>query len=563
MTAASGRNGPGESRESVAASWVGVALEAALCARAPGVHASTPTVRQLALKVSRELGLGAETQAILDIAVRVRDIGMLALPDSVVLATTPLSPADWDLVIQHPVIGAQLLEGLSVAAPAAQIVRAHHERWDGGGYPDGCRGDAIPLLSRVIAPCDAFVAIASDRPYRRGLGAETALAHVCEQRGSQFDPDTVDALVDVLAGTKTRKASHPDAGGADPVIRVGIAGPRARSGRSDLTSTIAEFDLVPAFAPAYERVLAITATGDMSRSDLVAAIETDTGLTIAVLRRAQTAPAHRPIANVPDAVAALSTSEIEAAIKGLPRAEFPWGAAPLKVLMHRGRVHAQAVARAADRIAREVNLRQRDDVMVAALLHDVGKLVIGRARPDYSRATDAQSTTPEERIREERRALGTDHAVLGGFVLRRWGLPQSLVDAVAAHHSSDAADEAATYVRLADMVAHHAQGEAVNRRKMLRLAHVCRLSSTALRNVLFDLPQGGGSQRRRADPSPLTDRETLVVQLLAQGKVYGQIASELSVTPSTVRGHLHNAYQKLGVPDRAHAVIRATEMGWI
>ena len=231
--------------------------------------------------------------------------------------------------------------------------------------------------------------------------------------------------------------------------------------------------------------------------------------------------------------------------------------------MHRGRVHAQAVARATDRIAREVNLSQRDDVLVAALLHDIGKLVIGSARPDYTSAIGAESTTPEERIREERRALGTDHAALGGFVLRRWRLPEALVDIVAAHHSSEAADEAATYVRLADMVAHHAQGEAVDRRKLLRLAHVCRLSSTALRNVLFDLPQGGGSQRRRADPSPLSGRETLVVQLLAQGKVYGQIATELSVSTSTVRGHLHNAYHKLGVADRAQAVIRATEMGWI
>ena len=95
MASATRRNGlgeSGESGESVAASWVGVALEAALRARAPGVHASTPTVRQLALKVGRELGLGAETQAILDIAVRVRDIGMLALPDSVVLATTHSCP---------------------------------------------------------------------------------------------------------------------------------------------------------------------------------------------------------------------------------------------------------------------------------------------------------------------------------------------------------------------------------------------------------------------------------------------------------------------------------------
>ena len=88
---------------------VAVALEAALRARAPGVHASTPMVRQLAVKVGRGMGLDTQTQALLDLAARVRDIGMVALPDSLVLATTPLSPADWELVNRHPVIGEVLI----------------------------------------------------------------------------------------------------------------------------------------------------------------------------------------------------------------------------------------------------------------------------------------------------------------------------------------------------------------------------------------------------------------------------------------------------------------------
>ena len=86
----------------------------------------------------------------------------------------------------------------------------------------------------------------------------------------------------------------------------------------------------------------------------MAAIESDTGLTVAVLRRAQTVGARRPIANVPDAIAALSPDEIEQAIKPVPRAEFPWHTSPLEVLLHRSRVHAQGVMRAADRIAREL-----------------------------------------------------------------------------------------------------------------------------------------------------------------------------------------------------------------
>jgi putative nucleotidyltransferase with HDIG domain len=522
-------------------------------------------VRQLAVKVSRELGLDAQSQALLDLAVRVRDVGMVALPDSVVLATKPRSPADWELANQHPVIGAQLLEELLVVASAAQIVRGHHERWDGGGYPDGRSGDAIPMLSRVIATCDAFVAMASDRPHRRGIGVEAALAHVCQQRGSQFDPRVVDALVAAVTGkpgNSARRLTDRGAGAGNAVSRPTSSLRPVRSGRRDLASAIAEFDLVPAFAPAYERVVAATGTDNTSGGELVAAIESDTGLTVAVLRGAQNVAGRRRIANVADAVAALTPTGIQDAIKGLPRAEFPWRTSPLEVLMHRSRVHAQAVARAADRIAREVELVQRDDVLVAALLHDIGKLVLGRAFPEYTSETET-TNTPEERIRQERRAWAVDHASLGGLLVRRWKLPEALAKTVAAHHSSEAEQEVATYVRLADMVAHHTQGESVDRSKMLRLAQVCGLSANGLRDVLFDLPHAGGSQRRRAERSPLSERETAVLRVLAQGKVYKVIALELGLAVSTVRTHLHNTYRKLGVDDRAQAVLRATEMGWL
>jgi putative nucleotidyltransferase with HDIG domain len=537
-------------------------LEAALRARAPGLHASTPMVRQLAAQISRELSLDAETQTLLDVAARARDVGMIALPDGVALATTPLSPADWEVVNQHPVIGAELFKELSVSASAAQIVRAHHERWDGGGYPDGLRGDAIPLLSRVIATCDAFVAMASDRPHRRGLGAETALERVCQERGSQFDPRMVDALVAVLAGPGARRPTARSANRAQAASAGRRGAQLERRGRRDLTSAIAEFDVVPAFSPAYERLLTAAGTDGTTGGELVAAIESDTGLTVAVLRRAQAVARRRPIANVADAVAALSPTDIADAMKALPLAEFPWRTSPLEVLMHRSRVHAQAVARAADRIAREVMLVPRDDVLAAALLHDIGKLVLARALPEYTSAIE-RATTPEERVRQERRALGTDHASLGGLLLHRWGLPRGLASTVAAHHTSEAENEVATYVRLADMVAHHAQGETIDRSKMLRLAHACGLSANALRDVLFDLPHSSGSQRRRAERSPLSNRETAVLRILAEGKVYKAIGQELGVATSTVRSHLHHVYAKLAVDDRAQAVLRATEMGWI
>jgi putative nucleotidyltransferase with HDIG domain len=532
-------------------------LEAALRARTPGTQASASLVRQLASRLGRELELDADARALLDVAVRVRDVGMIALPDSVVLATSPLSPADWELVNRHPVLGQELLEELDSVADAAGVVRAHHERWDGGGYPDALSGASIPLLSRVIATCDTFVAIASDRPYRRGLSAEAALEMVCNESGAQFDPATVDALSAALVnGTTARPRARKRAAGDPPEVA------HAANGSHGLKRAIAEFDVVPAMAPAHERILEAVADERTLGGDLVSTIERDTGLTVAVLRAAQGLGGKRPITNVADAVVALGSAGVDSAVREVPRAEFPWRTSELQVLMHHSLVHTQAVARAADRIARELRLPDRDEILAVALLHDIGKLALGRGIPGYPSAAE-RAMTPEDRVRSERRTWGVDHAGLGGALLRRWGLPGRLAQAVSGHHVAEAENDIATYVRLADMVAHYAQGEPVDRAEMLALSNLCALAPPTLRQILFDLPHSGGSHRRRAEPSPLSKREAAIVRLLAEGKHYKQIALELTIATSTVRTHLHNVYAKFGVDDRAQAVLRATEMGWI
>ena len=517
-------------------------------------------VRELAVRVCAQLGLGESDRALIDLCARVRDVGMLALPDAVVQATGPLEPSDWELVNQHPALGADVVESLPGLEPAAPIVRAHHERWDGDGYPDGLRGQSIPLLSRVIAAADAFVAMASDRPHRRGVGAESALEHLVAERGRQFDPRVVDALVAVIGGTG--QASAPAAPADSGKARRASSAAKPES-RAEFLAGLARFDVLPAFGPAVERVLMATESGrEGAGGDVVAALESDTGLTVAVLRAAQARPTRRPIANVGDAVAALGLDEVREAVESLPRAAFPWQSA-LEAHMHQLRVHAQAVSRAAQRIAQELEFRQADDLVAVALLHDVGKLVLPAGRGGLAGVGTSTVATPERRIQAERQATGLDHASIGGLLIGRWGLPRRLAAAVAAHHSADQAGDLATLVRLADMVAHQAQGEPVDRKLMLHLAAASGLSVTALRDALFDLPHVGGSQRRRADPSPLSARETTIIRRLGEGKLYKEIAIELGLSTSTVRTHLHNTYLKLEVADRAQAVLKATEMGWI
>ena len=552
---------PDGAREATSIAAIAEAWEAALRARAPAQHAGTPLVRRLAAQVSRQLGLGRAERVAVDVCAQIRDIGMIKLPDSVVLKTGALTPQDWALLNRHPELGAELLQSFPTMAESAALVRAHHERWDGNGYPDGLRGKAIPLPSRVVAVCDAFVAIASDRPHRRGLGAEGAIEYIVGERGAQFDPHTVDSLWAVITGrdvARQRAAVSPDEPAApQPAPRA----PRTVSQPREVRKALAEFDFVPAFGPALERALeAAGFAGPLGGSDLASVIESDLGLTVAVLRAAQ----HRSdtaVAGVPGAVALLTAEEIRDAITSLPTVAFPWQT-KFEALLLRCGSHAQAVARAADRIAQRLQPFGRDELVAAALLHDVGKLLLALMWPDFA-LSPAVRPTPEEALRRERRELGFDHASLGGLLAQRWGLASPLACAIAGHHSAYAPAEPATLVRLADMLVHHAHGDTVDRDVMLRLASRCELSVDALRAIVGDLPHLGGSARRRAERSPLSGRETDILRLLADGSRAAGIAQELHLSESTVRTHLHNIYAKLEVPDRAQAVLRATKMGWI
>jgi putative nucleotidyltransferase with HDIG domain len=224
----------------------------------------------------------------------------------------------------------------------------------------------------------------------------------------------------------------------------------------------------------------------------------------------------------------------------------------------RFRLHAVATQRAADRLARELGYDARDRLMVSSLLHDIGKLVLVHAYPGYPRQVHGEARTPEERIQGERRELGVDHALVGGVLARRWGLPKSIASVIERHHADDSEGEAAI-VRLADMLAHYMLGASVSPSELLSVARVVGVKPAELRTVMYDLPLPTTGGR----PCPLSSREVEVLRRLARGMVYKQIAIELALSTSTVRTHLHNVYGKLGAMDRAQAVLIATERGWI
>jgi putative nucleotidyltransferase with HDIG domain len=388
----------------------------------------------------------------------------------------------------------------------------------------------------------------------------TAAKHLTAAR--KQTPVTRLAAAKKLTNANARRGSdaqrRPNAPGAPSGERHQNEGHGRR-----LTMAFEALEAFPALAESRDRLLSVVSKDHVATADVVSAVESDVALIIAVLRLANRAREGRT--RVDTAVAAveiLSAHTVQAVANRVRTFDFferasVWDAAP-----ERFRLHALATQHAADRVASEVGYENRDRLTVTSLLHDIGKLVLLHAYPGYPSQVHRGARTPEERIHQERRELGVDHALVGGVLIRRWGLPTTLATPIERHHNPDVEGEAA-FIRLADMLAHYEQGARVSPAEMLHTARSIGLGPEELRRVMYELPIPTSQRQRHVDPCPLSGRELGVLQRLAEGKVYKQIAHELTLSTSTVRTHLHNIYGKLGAVDRAQAVLIATERGWL
>jgi putative nucleotidyltransferase with HDIG domain len=319
----------------------------------------------------------------------------------------------------------------------------------------------------------------------------------------------------------------------------------------------------PVLAESQTRVMK-AATAETARvAELVEAVESDVALTIAVLRAANrggTPPGGA--ATIPEAVDVLKPSGVLAIAGTASVFDFfeVNGSRALRPELFR--VHALATQHAADAVGRAVGWPDRDELAVASLLHDVGRLVIlclhAGGRPFF----DAAGRTPEQRLREEREQLGIDHALVGGVLARRWNVPQRIAVAIERHHAEDA-EGLAGMVGVADMIAHYAQGEAVSVERLRDAAGRCGVDADGLRQLLYEMPYPRQNGARVTEPCPLSARELDVLRHLSEGMVYKQIAGEMQLSVSTIRTHLHNVYGKIGAVDRAQAVLTARDRGWI
>ena len=151
-------------------------------------------VAELCERVALRAGMTEDRLGPVVQAAALHDIGKAAIPDAILNKPGPLDEEEWAFLHRHTLIGERIMLAAPALAAAAQLVRSSHEHWDGRGYPDGLAGEEIPLGARIIAACDAFEAMTSDRAYRRAMSPEVALDELRRCAGTQFDPNVIAAL---------------------------------------------------------------------------------------------------------------------------------------------------------------------------------------------------------------------------------------------------------------------------------------------------------------------------------------------------------------------------------
>jgi putative nucleotidyltransferase with HDIG domain len=175
------------------------ALSTAVDAKDPYTHGHSERVAHLAIAIARTMGMTREQQSILHIGAHLHDVGKIGVPDAVLCKPGRLTDEEYAAIKMHSMIGYNIVRKVRILHPVAAIVRSHHERMDGRGYPDGLQGEGIPMEARIVAVADSYDAMTSQRLYKVCVSPAEAVNEVKRCAGTQFDAGVVEALIQLFA----------------------------------------------------------------------------------------------------------------------------------------------------------------------------------------------------------------------------------------------------------------------------------------------------------------------------------------------------------------------------
>ncbi len=267
------------------------ALALAIDAKDQTTHDHLQRVQIYAMEIARELGLDESEQSALRAAAMLHDIGKLAVPEHIISKPGRLTPEEFEKMKIHPIVGAEILERVQFPYPVVPIVRAHHEKWDGSGYPYGISGEDIPIGARILSVVDCLDALATDRQYRRALPLDEAMKIVQSESGKAFDPRVVDILSRryVELEQQAQAVKKPEKLSTEVKIKNGQA-PAAgfEGGHSESKSKSASVDFLNSIAAARQEVQALF---EISQ-DLGNSLSLDETLSVLAVRLRKIIPHH-------------------------------------------------------------------------------------------------------------------------------------------------------------------------------------------------------------------------------------------------------------------------------
>ncbi len=371
------------------------------------------------------------------------DIGMVCLPLEIVQKPEPLTDEEKKLIQGHPVIAENVLSHMSILQGVLGIIRYHHEAFDGSGYPEGLKGDEIPLESRIIAVVDSYCAMTSPRPQRPALSRDDALAEIQKGAGTQYDDRVVKLFFELMQGVEeetgavaaAKKKKQPET--IQEAVTYIIK--KVKDGEIDL----------PVLPKVIQEIENVMKQPNSSIDDLAEVIERDAVVSVRLISVANSAVYRGAdkIATVKQAVPRLGMQETRNTISAIAtKSIYKTSDAQGMIVMEKLWMHALATAYSSRAIAEKTGLGEYEKYFLMGLIHDIGKVLLVKMLPEV---------LPNEKLDMQNMLDGIQevHAAFGATLLEEWGFTPEYVKVAEAHDGhkfSEATKKGVLVVNLAN-----------------------------------------------------------------------------------------------------------------
>mgnify|MGYP005849237179 CR=1 FL=1 len=359
-------------------------------------------VAQFASAIGQQLGLTEPELRDLQLGCLFHDVGKLLLPERFLRdSELQVSQVEQATFRQHPLLGEQLVKGMNLPAGAVSVIRHHHERWDGQGYPDRLQGENIPLLARIASVSNAYDHLTEPREGKPPLSHSEINQLLRSEAGRAFDPNIVRVL-------------------------LGLREPQ------DIWEVLERAVDLPALAPIVQRALTVLERDDFDWREVSDIISQDQNLVAQILKLANSALTglRRRVTSLSTALKVLGARPMKNLLLSLTVRPFLQAHTELQLWEH-----SLACALVARRLAQQTRLVDPEEAFTAGLLHDIGKTILLRYFPrSYRRVLSIARQQKCPLFLAERLVFSVTHAEVGGWLLERWRIPSPFCEAVALHH---------------------------------------------------------------------------------------------------------------------------------